>query len=109
MRPRQSVSSAISAFTQLCLTELSLDYAEKLGIQSGTIFGAPIPKGFESVGLEIQKAVDQAVRDSEDNGIAKSGRDATPWLLSRVKELTKGISIPSSKPCYVVYGLNRVD
>ncbi|KAF8605153.1 hypothetical protein BDV93DRAFT_74752 [Ceratobasidium sp. AG-I] len=71
-------------------------FAEKLGMQSGTIFGAPIPKEFEAVGLEIQKAVDQAVRDSEENGIAKSGRDATPWLLSRVKELTKGISIPSN-------------
>ncbi|CAE6424026.1 unnamed protein product [Rhizoctonia solani] len=70
--------------------------ADKLGLQSGTIFGAPIPKEFESVGLEIQAAVDQAVRESEENGIAKSGREATPWLLARVKTLTKGLSIPSN-------------
>ncbi|KAG8731169.1 hypothetical protein FRC11_004827 [Ceratobasidium sp. 423] len=69
----------------------SIYFAEKLGLQSGTIFGVPIPKEFESVGLEIQVAVDQAVRESEENGIAKSGRDATPWLLNRVKELTKGL------------------
>ncbi|CAE6468588.1 unnamed protein product [Rhizoctonia solani] len=74
----------------------SIYLAEGLGIQSGTIFGVPIPKEFESIGLEIQAAVDQAVRESEDNGVAKSGRDATPWLLGRVKELTKGVSIPSN-------------
>ncbi|KAG8725904.1 hypothetical protein FRC12_023898, partial [Ceratobasidium sp. 428] len=71
-------------------------YADKLGIQSGTIFGVPIPKEFEKAGLEIQAAVDQAVRESEENGIAKSGRDATPWLLSRVKDITKGLSLPSN-------------
>ncbi|KAF8741921.1 Indigoidine synthase A protein, partial [Rhizoctonia solani] len=74
----------------------SIYFAEKLGVQSGTIFGVPIPKEFESVGLEIQAAVDKAVLESEANGIAKSGRDATPWLLSRVRELTKGLSIPSN-------------
>ncbi|KAG9104551.1 hypothetical protein FRC06_001331 [Ceratobasidium sp. 370] len=71
-------------------------YADRLGIQSGTIFGVPIPKEFEKAGLEIQAAVDQAVRESEENGIAKSGRDATPWLLSRVKDITKGLSLPSN-------------
>ncbi|EUC65370.1 indigoidine synthase A family protein [Rhizoctonia solani AG-3 Rhs1AP] len=74
----------------------SIYLAEKLGLQSGTIFGVPIPKEFESVGLEIQAAVDQAVRESEENGVAKSGRDTTPWLLNRVKELTKGVSVPSN-------------
>ncbi|CAE6419598.1 unnamed protein product [Rhizoctonia solani] len=74
----------------------SIYFAEKLGIQSGTIFGVPIPKEFESVGLEIQAAVEQAVRESEENGVAKSGRDATPWLLTRVRDLTKGLSIPSN-------------
>ncbi|CAE6382552.1 unnamed protein product [Rhizoctonia solani] len=74
----------------------SVYIAEKLGLQSGTIFGVPIPKEFETVGLEIQKAVDQAVRESEENDVAKSGRDATPWLLNRVKELTKGVSVPSN-------------
>ncbi|QRV76256.1 indigoidine synthase A family protein [Ceratobasidium sp. AG-Ba] len=71
-------------------------YADALGIQSGAIFGVPIPKEFEKVGLEIQAAVDQAVRESEENGIAKSGRDATPWLLNRVKDITKGLSLPSN-------------
>ncbi|KAG9083648.1 hypothetical protein FS749_005859 [Ceratobasidium sp. UAMH 11750] len=71
-------------------------YADRLGIQSGTIFGVPIPKEFKKAGLEIQAAVDQAVRESEENGVAKSGRDATPWLLSRVKDITKGLSLPSN-------------
>lgn len=92
----QSGYKAAWAFNNPIDAARAVYYAEKLGVESGTIFGVPIPKEFETVGLEIQKAVDQAVRDSEENGIAKSGRDATPWLLSRVKELTKGISVPSN-------------
>lgn len=48
-------------------------------------------------GLEIQAAVDQAVRESEENGISKRGKEATPWLLARVTELTDGKSLRNSK------------
>lgn len=52
----------------------------------GMVFGVPIPAEHE-VGAEIIAAVERAVRESEEQGIASSGKDATPWLLKRVKEL----------------------
>ncbi|PWN42452.1 Indigoidine synthase A like protein [Ceraceosorus guamensis] len=61
--------------------------ARTLGLDSGHLFGVPIPSQFEPAGQAISLAVEQAVRESEENGIAKSGKDVTPWLLKRVTEL----------------------
>jgi len=61
------------------------------------LFAAPIPDQYASVSEEIQRAVDQAVRESEENGMSKKGKDATPWLLARVTELTEGKTLPNSE------------
>lgn len=53
---------------------------------SGMVFGVPIPTEHE-MGEEITLVVEQAVRESVEQGIDASGKDATPWLLKRVKEL----------------------
>jgi len=68
----------------------------KLGLENGTIFAAPIPDAFLSQGAEIQGAIDQAVAESEQNGISRKGNDVTPWLLGRVVELTGGKSLESN-------------
>ncbi|KAJ3720036.1 indigoidine synthase A-like protein [Lentinula raphanica] len=68
----------------------------QLGMQNGALFAVPIPEKYETSGAEIQRAVDQAVAESEANGISKRGKEATPWLLSRVAELTKGTSMVSN-------------
>ncbi|KAK1233041.1 hypothetical protein PQX77_003844 [Marasmius sp. AFHP31] len=65
---------------------------DQFGMGNGTLIGVPIPRDYEEEGLKIQKAVDQAVEESEANGIAKSGKEVTPWLLKRVSELTQGRS-----------------
>lgn len=41
--------------------------------------------------------MEKAVKESEENGMSKRGKEATPWILRRVGELTLGRSIPSSK------------
>ena len=46
--------------------------------------------------MSIQKAVEQAVAESEVNGMSRRGKEATPWLLGRVLELTKGSSLASN-------------
>ncbi|KAL0576357.1 hypothetical protein V5O48_005616 [Marasmius crinis-equi] len=65
---------------------------EQFGMQNGTLLAVPIPQEYEEEGLKIQKAVEQAVEESETNGIAKRGKEVTPWLLKRVSELTQGRS-----------------
>ena len=68
-----------------------------MSTQTGTLIGVPIPAEYEEKSIAIQKAVEQAVQDSVDSGIAKRGKEVTPWILARVKELTGGGSVESSK------------
>lgn len=65
-------------------------------MNNGALIAVPIPEEYEAIGATIQKAVDQAVVESEANGISRRGKEATPWLLSRVSELTKGVSRTSN-------------
>ena len=75
---------------------LWLDHGDLLGLQNGLFFGCPIPEAYAAAGEKVQRAVDQAVQESEENGIARQGKEATPWLLNRVYELTKGSSLENS-------------
>ncbi|KAK0567144.1 hypothetical protein OC844_000389 [Tilletia horrida] len=59
-----------------------------LGLGNGIVFGVPIPDSHAPAGEEIQKAVEQAVRESVAQGIDKRGKEVTPWLLARVSQLT---------------------
>ena len=68
-----------------------------LGMTNGVLFGAPIPSSYASVGKELQEAVERAVQESQENGIDKRGKEVTPWLLERVRELTSGKSLASSE------------
>lgn len=63
---------------------------------TGAVFAVPIPQEYETVGLELQKAVEQALQEAEQQGVNKWGKAATPWLLKRVGELTDGKSLESS-------------
>lgn len=65
-------------------------------MQNGALIAVPIPEEYEDMGKEIQEHVNQAVLESEQNGISKSGKDATPWLLGRIAELSAGKSLPSN-------------
>jgi len=65
-------------------------------MSNGALFAVPIPVEYEEIGMTIQNAVDQAVAESEENGVSKRGKEATPWLLTRISELTKGDSLESN-------------
>jgi pseudouridine-5'-phosphate glycosidase/pseudouridine kinase len=72
------------------------DHGVGLGMTNGYFFGVPIPEAYEALGAKLQLSVEQAVKESEENGISKSGKDATHWLLNRIYELTGGRSLESS-------------
>lgn len=64
----------------------------QMGLQSGQVFGNPIPSDWESIGQQIQRLVEVAVREAVEQGIDKRGKEVTPWLLKRLAQL-----IPESK------------
>lgn len=69
---------------------------EFFGRPSGTLFAVPIPRQAGERAKPIQQAVEQAVKESDANGMSRKGKESTPWLLARVKELTGGASVESS-------------
>jgi len=75
---------------------MDTDAQWQLGMQNGALIAVPIPEEYEAVGEKIQLLVNQAVSESEQNGISKSGKDATPWLLNRIAELSNGESLISN-------------
>ena len=79
-----------------CSYFLRSDVQARLGMQNGTLFAAPMPEQFAAQGAEVKAAVDQAIRESEENGMNKKGKEVTPWLLARVFELTGGKSLENS-------------
>ncbi|KAF7985334.1 hypothetical protein HWV62_6535 [Athelia sp. TMB] len=68
----------------------------QLGMNNGALFGVPIPEEYEAAGAKLQEAVDLAVAEADQNGVSKRGKEATPWLLRRVAELTAGGSLKSN-------------
>ncbi|WVQ94451.1 hypothetical protein IAU59_001530 [Kwoniella sp. CBS 9459] len=55
-----------------------------------TLLAVPIPSEYAEAGSKVQEAVEQAVRESVEQGVDKRGKEVTPWLLKRVGELTEG-------------------
>ena len=95
MLPRFCVS-IVKAKSISYAQNVDSDTQWQLGMQNGVLIAVPIPEEYEAIGERIQLSVNQAISESEQNGINKSGRDATPWLLNRIAEITKGESLASN-------------
>lgn len=65
-----------------------------LGLHGGVVVANPIPEKYEMNYDLITKAINDAVNEAEAKGIR--GKETTPFLLSRVKELTGGDSLESN-------------
>jgi pseudouridine-5'-phosphate glycosidase/pseudouridine kinase len=59
------------------------------------LFANPIPEEHSIPKEEIDVAINQAVREAAEQGF--HGHANTPFILSRIKELTKGNSIPANR------------
>ena len=67
---------------------------QELGLGGGMLVTNPIPEEYSMDPVRINAAIDQAVEDSHRLGI--HGKETTPYLLARVKELTGGDSLASN-------------
>ncbi len=71
-----------------------MDAAWSLGLTSGVVVAHPIPEADEIPAAEISDVIARALADLDERGIA--GRDATPYLLGRIVELTDGASLTAN-------------
>jgi len=65
-----------------------------LHLKGGVVIANPIPEAYSMDEKVIQKAIDFALIEAEEQGI--SGQDVTPFLLSKVKAITEGSSLESN-------------
>lgn len=66
----------------------------ELGLAGGMVVANPIPKEFALDSDFINGAINEAVKEAEKQGI--KGKATTPFLLSKLKEITKGVSLASN-------------
>lgn len=75
-----------------------------LGLSGGMVIANPIPEAYEMDFDVINGAINLAVEEAEAKGI--KGKESTPFLLARVKEITGGDSLESN--IQLVYNNARV-
>mgnify|MGYP001052916609 CR=1 len=75
-----------------------------LGLNGGMVIANPIPQEYEMKPEVINKAISDAVKEAEEKGI--KGKDSTPFLLAKVKDITGGQSLESN--IQLVYNNARV-
>jgi len=76
----------------------------ELGLKGGAIIGNPIPEKYAMCKAEIDAAIDAALQQASEMGIA--GKEVTPFLLNAVKHITKGSSLEANK--HLVYNNARL-
>ena len=76
----------------------------EMGLKGGMLVTNPIPEEYSMDHDAIMAAIDQAIAESREQGI--HGKETTPFLLARVKDLTGGDSLESN--IQLVYNNARV-
>ena len=76
--------------------ELAAAFKAKMdcGLKGGMLVTNPIPEAFSMPKEVIDKAIDQALREMDEAGI--HGKQCTPFLLAKVKDITGGESLASN-------------
>ncbi|MBQ3743538.1 MAG: pseudouridine-5'-phosphate glycosidase [Bacteroidales bacterium] len=67
---------------------------QEMGLGGGMLVANPIPEAYSMDPARINAAIDQAVADARRLGI--HGKETTPYLLARVKDLTGGDSLSAN-------------
>ena len=65
-----------------------------LGLNGGLVVANPIPKQYEMDYDAITNAIENALKELDEKGI--KGKESTPFLLGKVKEITGGASLESN-------------
>lgn len=66
----------------------------ELGLKGGVLVTCPIPEADEIPAEEINGVIDEAIKEAEAKGV--KGKESTPFLLSKVKDLTEGRSLEAN-------------
>ncbi|WP_027309017.1 pseudouridine-5'-phosphate glycosidase [Caloramator sp. ALD01] len=66
----------------------------ELNLKGGAVIANPIPEEYEMDYDTINRAIEDALKEAEEKGI--KGKESTPFLLAKVKDITGGKSLESN-------------
>lgn len=66
----------------------------RLGLHGGAVIANPIPEAFAMPLEEMDSVIGQAIQEAQQQGV--SGKALTPFLLSRIEQLTSGNSLQAN-------------
>ncbi len=66
----------------------------ELGLKGGVVIANPIPESYEMEYAPINQAIEAALKEAEDQNV--KGKAITPFLLSRIEQLTGGQSLQAN-------------
>ncbi|WP_096188156.1 pseudouridine-5'-phosphate glycosidase [Evansella halocellulosilytica] len=65
-----------------------------LGLRGGAVVGNPVPESAELPAELISSMIENALKEAEEQGI--SGKDTTPFLLARLKDMSEGKTLTTN-------------
>ena len=65
-----------------------------LKLDGGVLIGNPVPEEYALDFDEMEQVINQALAEADEKGVR--GKEITPFLLAKIKELTKGVSFASN-------------
>lgn len=68
--------------------------AQDMGYDGGMLVTVPIPAEWSMDADYINGAIDEALREADEQGVA--GKEITPFLLARIKDITGGSSLDAN-------------
>ncbi len=72
----------------------TMKMSDELGFEGGHLLTVPVPKEHEIPNAEINSIIEEALAEEKEAGI--SGKDSTPFLLSKIVEKTEGASLDTN-------------
>lgn len=66
----------------------------EIGLTGGILIANPIPKEYSMNKIDMDKTIEKALQEAKEKGI--KGKETTPFLLAKIKDLTHGNSLISN-------------
>ncbi len=65
-----------------------------IGLKGGVLIANPIPEEYSMNRKDIEKMIEKALQEAKEKGIY--GKETTPFLLAKIKDLTEGQSLDAN-------------
>ena len=89
-----SVSKAPAGTDRMKEIAGAINASREIGYRGGMLVVNPIPEEYSMDADVINKAIDEAIEEAKEQGI--KGKETTPFLLAKIKDITGGESLASN-------------